>query len=183
MDQVSNSQEPEIILPGQNFRFVKELPLTDLDTNHRRLRLFANKGRKCSTCGIEGTRLVIGRANDGAHHVDLYDAHLTRMLTVGHIVPKSNGGKDQMFNFRPLCHVCNKEEGANFDHILNSEELFNQCCRGKQIMKRNKQTQQFQNGLWIVTINRIFRSDRDGKVYFGFNEGGFTYPATKVKFI
>lgn len=183
MDQPLNSPKAEIRLPGQNFVFVTELVFNSEKSSHRRLRLFVAKGTKCVTCGIDGTRLILGRANDGAHHMDLYDEHLTRMLTVGHIVPKANGGKDQMFNLRPLCHVCNNKEGTNFDHILDSEELFKQCCLGRRVMKGSKQTQQFQNGAWIMTINRIFRSEQDGKIYFGFTEGGFTYPATKVRFI
>ncbi len=96
-------------LPKFNYTLVRELPLSNLGrfSNHKRLRVFVEKGCKCVSCGREGTRLIEGRDNGGTCHVDLYTNDL-HPLTVDHIVPKSKGGTNLMDNLQPMCYKCNQ---------------------------------------------------------------------------
>lgn len=100
-----------------NYIFSSELPLSDLHevyNNHRRLKVFADKGRECVRCGLVGTRLIIGEDLYGGMHVDLYTDDLI-MMTVDHIHPKSKGGSNDLSNLDPMCGPCNFAKGATVE--------------------------------------------------------------------
>lgn len=96
-------------LPGCNFSYVYEADLVALQMfeDHRRLKVFVNKGVACVTpnCNHVGTRLIFSLDPQGGKHWDVYtdDAIL---MAVDHIVPKCNGGDNELSNLQPMCTVC-----------------------------------------------------------------------------
>ena len=94
-----------------HYKIVKELPIENLEgfKDHRRLRVFHQKGTTCVTCGKIGTRLIKGEGG-GTFHWDIYTEDLYP-LTVDHIIPVSIGGSDEMDNLQPMCAGCNFKKG------------------------------------------------------------------------
>lgn len=171
------TQEPIIRLPG-GYRLVKELPIADLPRDHRRLKVFFHKGNKCSCCGVVCDRLIIGKAKDGARHIDLYSQDLNRLLTVGHIIPASAGGLFKLDNLRPLCHKCNSAEGNHFRHVVKEPELFDSHCKGRLVYKKNRTN--FIDGEFFAVIAKAVLCGP--RVNFVFTNGQ-EYPAMQVKFV
>lgn len=169
-------------LPVYNYLFVEEMPFENLQNYslHRRLMHYQNDNHFCAKCGIECHRLIWGQSKDGARHLDLYNADLTVMLTLGHIIPISRGGSKKFTNIRPLCYSCNQKEGNFFDHFFYDSSLFITHLYGKQVERLSKNP--FQDGSKTAKIVRIFKSENDNKIYFGF-VGGFTHPANKCKIL
>ena len=94
------------------YEIVEEQPLTYLENfkDHHRLQVFYNKGCTCVKCGLVGTKLCLGIANDGSLHWDIYSADY-KGLTVDHTIPKSKGGSDHLDNLEPMCAECNFGKG------------------------------------------------------------------------
>lgn len=170
------------ILPNHNYHFLEELEISKLQEygDHRRLSLYLKKGTKCHGCGIDCNRLIKAKSCDGSIHVDLYDSELKVMLTVGHIIPKSKGGKMTDDNIRPLCHICNHKEGFTINHVAENEQWFNTLIKDKPVKRKSKNV--FQNGETVAIIKDKFVSENDGLLYFVF-VGGFTYDANKCIFL
>lgn len=85
-----------------------------------RYRLFALKGCKCVTCGIEGKYFAIEKhANNknnptNRYHLNLYatdEKGKEVLMTVDHITPASKGGKRHTDNLQPMCTICNTKKG------------------------------------------------------------------------
>jgi 5-methylcytosine-specific restriction endonuclease McrA len=95
-----------------HYEILETKPLTFLEEfkDHRRLQVFHEKGCKCVKCGVEGTRLALGKANNGSLHWDVYTDDFYP-LTVDHIIPKSKGGPDHIDNYQPMCYLCNTKKG------------------------------------------------------------------------
>lgn len=96
-----------------HYEILEEYPLSKLEElkDHRRMRVFYQKGCKCVECGIEGTKLALGKAKRGGGlHIDVYTDDFYP-LTVDHIVPKSKGGSDDIENLQPMCCLCNWSKG------------------------------------------------------------------------
>jgi len=96
---------------GHKYTFQELLDLELLHSrfaNHRRLRVFHHKGRRCVTpgCDKEGLYLIKARNQAGGFHVDLYTADF-ELMTIDHIQPKSKGGANTLENLQPMCHTCN----------------------------------------------------------------------------
>lgn len=180
--EVINEKVKDIVLPNHKFRLKKELPINQLGKiaeNNKRLRLYVNKGINCVKCGIECNRLILAKGSGESLHWDLYDEDLTVMLTNGHIIPKSKGGGSRIENLRPLCHLCNDSEGNRLNHLLNEENFH--YLKNKKVARQSGNA--FQDGSYRATIKGYFFSDKSKDYYLTFNEGDFTYPANKVKFI
>jgi hypothetical protein len=62
---------------------------------------------KCICCGVKGTKFMLGKHNnDNSFHWDLYtDDDIA--LSLDHIVPRANGGKDHIDNIQIMCVRCN----------------------------------------------------------------------------
>jgi 5-methylcytosine-specific restriction endonuclease McrA len=85
-----------------------------------RYKLFKTKGTVCAECGIVGTFFAKERTftkktpKKVSWHMNLYAiaADGTEVLmTKDHIYPKSLGGKDELENYQPMCHICNSKKG------------------------------------------------------------------------
>jgi 5-methylcytosine-specific restriction endonuclease McrA len=96
------------------YKIEEERPIDELFTNpqfynHRRLEVFAMKGTSCVSCNRVGTRLIRGSIR-GQDHWDVYTDDLIP-ITVDHIIPRSKGGADELFNKQPMCSPCNAKKG------------------------------------------------------------------------
>lgn len=102
-----------------HYNILEVYNLTELENyqNHRRLKVFYNKGCKCVECGVEGTILALGKDKWGNLHLDIYTNNFYP-LTVDHIIPKSKGGSNELDNLQPMCCLCNWGKG-NGDRPAN----------------------------------------------------------------
>lgn len=105
------------------------LPLKDLYTvfnEHKRLKVFASKGRCCVICDREGSLLLVTVGKAGDRHVDLYTDDFV-LITVDHTLPKSIAKKlgwtrseiEALDNKQPMCEPCNKGKGNS---LISDEE-------------------------------------------------------------
>lgn len=81
-----------------------------------RYRLFKEKGTICITCGFEGTYFALEKHKKGGgtrYHFNCYGKDADgneRMITKDHIIPRSLGGPDHLYNYQPMCDRCNAEK-------------------------------------------------------------------------
>lgn len=108
-------------------------PLADLYTTfreHRRLKVFAHKGRCCVACGREGVLLLETVGKDGDRHVDLYTEDFI-MITVDHIMPKKEARRagwkreqiESLDNKQPMCDPCNNKKGHKILSVEDMDDL------------------------------------------------------------
>ena len=86
-----------------------------------RYELFALKGTKCVSCGIEGEYFALERGHKNSptkFHFNLYGVNAQGnevMLTKDHIIPRSKGGINAITNYQPMCIRCNGKKADNYD--------------------------------------------------------------------
>jgi hypothetical protein len=104
------------------FTFVQEMPLSLLYADyseHRRLKVFANKGLDCVVCDLKGVRLIKSLDKGGGVHIDLYSEDWV-LMTVDHIVSKKQAREmgwnqqqiEALENKQPMCTRCNHAKGC-----------------------------------------------------------------------
>ncbi len=86
----------------------------DEDGNHcklKRARSFFEMGVDCVKCSVKANLFSLDLWPDGSLHFDLYGLNELGeevLMTVDHIQAKSNGGKNHISNYQPLCKCCNE---------------------------------------------------------------------------
>lgn len=86
----------------------------DEEGNHcklRRARIFFEIGVDCGKCSTKAKFFALEEWPDKSIHFDLYgidESGEEVLMTIDHILAKSNGGKDHVSNFAPLCKICNE---------------------------------------------------------------------------
>lgn len=120
------------------YKIVEVFPLSDLEKHkdHKRLRVFYNKGVICVNCQLEATQLILGRDNGGGLHLDVYDDNFYP-LTIDHIIPKSKGGSNELSNLDPMCAKCNFNKGNQLDWDGITKGSFKQIPNSSQWIKGN----------------------------------------------
>jgi len=99
---------------GNKFKPVRLHEMEELFStylNHRRMRVFANKGLKCEYCEKSGIYLISAVDKFGSIHIDIYTNNF-ELMTVDHVIPKCRGGDDNLLNLVPCCETCNKKKGG-----------------------------------------------------------------------
>ena len=93
------------------------IPLNQLEQykEHRRLKLYYNKGTKCVSCSRIGTKLLTVKLKfkngTTAKHIDIFTDDDV-MITVDHIIPLSKGGaREDLDNMQVMCQFCNSKKG------------------------------------------------------------------------
>jgi len=86
----------------------------------QRYKLF-KKNKCCVKCGVDGDFLAIeidkmedGRKPPGTYHLNMYafrEDGEEVLMTKDHIVPRSKGGRNSLFNYQTMCVTCNNEKG------------------------------------------------------------------------
>ena len=108
-----------------HYQILETFDLSKLEEykDHRRLRVFYNKGCKCVECGIEGTIVALGKDRGGSLHLDVYTNDYYP-LTIDHILPKSKGGSDELDNLQPMCCLCNWSKGNGDKSVRNGAKKY-----------------------------------------------------------
>ena len=92
-----------------------------------RYQLFAEKGIACVSCGICGEFFALERGSKGnpdKYHFNLYGRASDGkeiMITKDHIKPRSQGGRNRLTNYQPMCYNCNSRKSNKFPDIMNTE--------------------------------------------------------------
>jgi hypothetical protein len=90
----------------------------DCYINSQRYLLFKRDGLVCTSCGKTATicKLELPKIKDNNKraHFNFYCeiGNKTILLTKDHKISKSNGGKDVMDNYTPMCQECNTNKGS-----------------------------------------------------------------------
>lgn len=85
-----------------------------------RYMTFYQKGVKCVSCGKKGTHFKLcGDEATSRRHFNLYTDDGT-LMTKDHIIPKSKGGPNKVFNMQTMCTDCNWAKG-NSDPEIQTE--------------------------------------------------------------
>lgn len=77
----------------------------------RRARIFFEIGIDCVKCSTKAQFFALETWPDKSVHFELYgvdDAGDDVLMTIDHIHAKSNGGKDHIDNYQPMCKCCNE---------------------------------------------------------------------------
>ena len=105
---------------GHGYKLVGELSMSELQTNpefseHRRLRVFANKGTVCASgCGAVGTKFLLCQGFHGSLHYDIYTAD-NELMTIDHVLSQAKGGSNDLDNLVPMCSRCNGIKARTVD--------------------------------------------------------------------
>lgn len=116
----------EIIVPIMLPNCSKPVRVYHLDIleeykDHKRHKVFYNKGYVCVNCGVEGKYMIKSRCLDDHIHTDIYTEHFI-MMTVDHIHPISHGGSSSIDNLQPMCSLCNTSKSDKIISIMVSRE-------------------------------------------------------------
>ena len=91
----------------EGIEFLLSLPQKRPFSRKHVLAELSKTNTKCVCCGVEGTKFMLGRHDsDNSFHWDLYtDDDIA--LSLDHIIPRANGGKDHISNIQIMCVRCN----------------------------------------------------------------------------
>ena len=83
-----------------------------------RLLTFRVRGTSCASCGLKGEYFAKERSlGQETYHLNLYGLINGEevMLTLDHVIPKSKGGKESMYNYQVLCAPCNERKADKIE--------------------------------------------------------------------
>jgi 5-methylcytosine-specific restriction endonuclease McrA len=85
------------------------------------------KNNRCVTCGRVGELWLLQSWSGERPHLNLYSVGhrggLT-LMTQDHIMPKSKGGTNELWNLQTMCRVCNNRKGAEFKQSVTKDQRF-----------------------------------------------------------
>jgi hypothetical protein len=90
----------------EGIKFLLSLPKKRMFSRKHVLAELCLTNTACVCCGVKGTKFMLGKHSDESLHWDLYsDDDIA--LSLDHIVPRANGGKDHISNIQIMCVRCN----------------------------------------------------------------------------
>ena len=90
----------------EGIEFLLSLPKKRMFSRKHVLAELSKTSTKCTCCGVEGTKFMLGKHSDDSLHWDLYtDDNIA--LSLDHIIPRANDGKDHISNIQIMCVRCN----------------------------------------------------------------------------
>ena len=94
---------------------IAELPLEHyvMYSNYNRVGKIIRLGSSCLCCGKDAKHflLIRDKSTPKGGRFALYTEDYIE-LTIDHIIPRFNGGKDKMSNYQVLCLFCNRTKGS-----------------------------------------------------------------------
>jgi len=115
-----------MVIDSLKYRVInkEDISLLHKYKDHRRLKVFYEKGCKCKFCGVEGTQILHSLDKYNNLHIDIFTDSLI-LMTVDHIFPKSKGGAYHISNLQPLCRGCNilKSDNCDSDIVVKKYNL------------------------------------------------------------
>ncbi len=100
-------------------------------TNTHGMQLFKSKGTNCVCCGAKGSYFRKEKTKGPSSsyycnwHLNLYatmEDGSEVLMTKDHILAKSLGGENAIYNYQPMCQNCNSKKG---DKTLEEWEVYN----------------------------------------------------------
>lgn len=106
---------------GHRYRLICEISMSELTKNpkfyeHRRLKVFANKGCTCVNCGVVGVKFLLCEDQAGSYHHDIYTVD-NILMTIDHVLSQAKGGSNELDNLVPMCTTCNGIKGRTEDMV------------------------------------------------------------------
>jgi len=106
-----------------------EINGVDVRMGSQRYKLF-KKNKCCVDCGIEGSILAIEIDNINpmpkTYHINMYaigENGEDILMTKDHIVPRSKGGRNALFNYQTMCAICNQKKGNGDPPIPKKDKI------------------------------------------------------------
>lgn len=105
--------------------------------------VFALKGAKCVSCGVEGTHFDVYLVDEKDKKAFLaFRTDDNQPMTLDHIIPKSKGGADAVRNLQPMCEQCNIEKANTYEHE-NDTMVYTYISRLKVYLLNNRNKDAF----------------------------------------
>lgn len=84
--------------------------------NSKKWRAFAEHNFKCYICELRGCYIIKrllpifnAKKKRGRIKYSLHTVHF-QLMTIDHVIPKSQGGENEVENMRPCCKKCNSSK-------------------------------------------------------------------------
>ena len=103
-------------------------PIQSFLTKHKHLqfktrwKIFA-RDLECRSCGLKIEQVVISEVHNNDWTPCNFSSEETIWFNIDHIVPKSKGGTNDLWNLRATCQPCNGKKGDEHLYVLYGIEV------------------------------------------------------------
>jgi len=167
---------------GNDDKFKKDYDGHMINMSSLRYQSFKNNGIKCVECGIEGKYFIKeqnNKGNDKTPHFNLYaidDNNKEVLMTRDHIIPKSRGGLDKLWNLQTMCEHCNSKKSNKIEfNLITLKSIIRHIIIGKlniQLLLKKYYGNDYvckikhkRTGLFYNKVKRKTLLDTVGKIY------------------
>jgi hypothetical protein len=145
----------------EGISFLLNLPYKKYKFDRKKsLALLAQINTKCVCCGVEGTKFCLGKDKANQLHWDLYTDDGIG-LTIDHIIPKKDGGKNLLENLQLMCLECNNLKMHIPERIIGYKKLLELLDDETEISLTIKKTPFIRIDYWKKLSDEIFFEIKD----------------------